>query len=397
MAGFLFAMKSMKDIKKCIRSGVYSTYVSDNWHRELYSTLGDYFSMQPGDNIYFFNKRKIYGIGAIQSFENGVTVINNYRDDSDFTETHGATALIRNPPNEKGQIQRWIINFVPAPSFYEIGIDMDDLLDSNPPAFRILRAFSGRSFIKFDDAENAAFRAGILQKNLSTSARRLNGEPRTIQCGNESTLEQFTRALTDLNETFEDRATSLRDIIAQKRGKRGVHAGEIPEMLVEDALVSNLTRKDRNTEEVFGHWDYVSHQVPASPMKPSQYMDYMDVFGYRWIQGLDERIIDQFLIIELKKDVSDGLNDDSAVATQMMKYVDWVCQHYAGGDYGQVKAFIVAHDFRPQQGDRSQIQRKYITTNREQQTREWNDIALVTYDTDADGNITFRPYQGTAA
>ena len=400
MAGFLFAMKSMDDIEECIRSGVYSTYVSGSWNRTTYSTLGDYFSMKPGDNIYFFNQRKIYGIGEIRSFGDEVTVINNYKDDSEFTTNNRNTSLLRHRTNDsgRGKVQRWVINFTPAPAFYEIGVDMDDLLDSNPPAFRILRAFSGRSFIKFDDEENAAFKAGIFQKNLSTSARRVNGgEPQTVRCDNESTLERFTRTLADQGETFEDRATNLRHLIALKRGKRGVRAGEIPEMLVEDAIINALVRQDTDAERAFGHWDYVSHQVPASPMKPSQYMDYMDVFGYRWIQGLDEKIIDQFLIIEIKKDVSDGLNDGSAVATQIMKYVDWVCQHYAGGDYAQIKAFIVAHDFHPQQGNRSQIQRKYITTNREQRTSEWEDVTLVTYDTDAEGDITFRPYQSTAA
>jgi hypothetical protein len=46
------------------------------------------------------------------------------------------------------------------------GIDMDDLLSSDPGAFRSLRVFEQRSFIKLDDEEDRAFRTTLLRRNL---------------------------------------------------------------------------------------------------------------------------------------------------------------------------------------------------------------------------------------
>ena len=42
---------------------------------------------------------------------------------------------------------------------------MDDVLNSNPSAFRKLRFFHQRSFIQLDDIENAALRSYIIQKH----------------------------------------------------------------------------------------------------------------------------------------------------------------------------------------------------------------------------------------
>src|SRR5206468_93150 len=61
--------------------------------------------------------------------------------------------------------QRWVCTFQPSPYFFRKGIDMDDMLASNPAAFKILRAFWKVSFIKFDDTENQAFKDAILKLN----------------------------------------------------------------------------------------------------------------------------------------------------------------------------------------------------------------------------------------
>ena len=48
-------------------------------------------------------------------------------------------------------------------------------------------------------------------------------------------------------------------------------------MALEATLCDVLTRHD---DTVFGHWDYISRQVVASPFKPVDYMDRIDIFGY---------------------------------------------------------------------------------------------------------------------
>lgn len=42
---------------------------------------------------------------------------------------------------------------------------MDDVLSSDPDAFKMLRVFHQRSFIKLDDVENRALKSFIIQRN----------------------------------------------------------------------------------------------------------------------------------------------------------------------------------------------------------------------------------------
>jgi hypothetical protein len=90
------------------------------------------------------------------------------------------------------------------------------------------------------------------------------------------------------------------------------------EMAIEAAVLFQLSNQLKKSTNIFGEWDYLSHQVIASPFKPIDYMDKMDVFGYSFIQGFDYTR-SKFLIIEIKKD--SGLKED---IEQIMKYIDWV-------------------------------------------------------------------------
>ena len=49
-------------------------------------------------------------------------------------------------------------------NFFKNGVDMDEVLLSNPEDFRMLRFFHKRSFIKLDDIENKALKTFIIQK-----------------------------------------------------------------------------------------------------------------------------------------------------------------------------------------------------------------------------------------
>ena len=101
------------------------------------------------------------------------------------------------------------------------------------------------------------------------------------------------------------------------------------EMAIEAALCELLSKK---SDTLFGHWDYISHQVIASPFKAIDYMDKMDIFGYRYIKGYDT--ISKYMVIEIKKDAA-----QRDVIDQIMKYVD------THGDYSMIEAYVVAEDF----------------------------------------------------
>ncbi len=76
----------------------------------------------------------------------------------------------------------------------------------------------------------------------------------------------------------------------------------------------------------------------ASPFKAIEYMDKMDIFGYRYIPGYKTK--SRYLVVEIKK----GEAADDVIG-QIMKYVDWIQGEYAYGDYSMIEAYVVASGF----------------------------------------------------
>jgi len=130
--------------------------------------------------------------------------------------------------------------------------------------------------------------------------------------------------------------------------------------------------------DVFGHWDYVSHQVIASPFKPLIYVDKMDIFGYNFVLGVRDKFetVSDYLVIELKKDIADGV-----CVEQTLRYVEWIKQEYAQGDYSRIKAFLVANDFDQTAIDaqRNSGIRHYTEGGRSPRTAIWKDLTLLRY------------------
>ena len=142
-------------------------------------------------------------------------------------------------------------------------------------------------------------------------------------------------------------------------------------MALESAIVLELSN---NENSVFGNWDYISHQVEASPFKPIDYMDKIDVFGYRFLPNT--KIVCKYLIIENK-------NEEATieVAEQISKYVDWVVKNYAYGNYEMVEAYIVAPSFSNDLliNGKSIVERKYIISSHPVENKMWNDLNFVSY------------------
>lgn len=161
-------------------------------------------------------------------------------------------------------------------------------------------------------------------------------------------------------------ATSNEIVRAVVNGQKLRH-----EMAVEAAIIDYITRQTSNN--IFGTWDYISHQVIASPFKPIDYMDKMDVFGYRYISGY--RTISKYLMMEIKKDAA-----SIDVINQAMKYVDWIEQEYCH-DYSMIDAFVVANDFSQEVIDeRNEAARRFYTKGRTPAvTHEWANLRLIQY------------------
>lgn len=371
MAGYIFGLDSPSSLSLYTLNGVYATKLaapSSSWMTHHEGTFADYAAMKAGDSVYFFIQRKIYGIGKL------VTV----GPDCKFFNFPGAGVprsasyeQIRSKllwdEDQDSVRQRCICVFEPAPFFFESGIDMDDVLSSNPSAFKMLRAFWKLSFIKFDDEENQAFRDVILKRN-----QHLLSNP-VVGSGIFDFRPVHDRIAQKLSSEYLIDAGMASILSSCAEGDRLRH-----EMAVEAGILHQLAIKDPETCELFGEWDYLSHQVIASPFKPIDYMDKMDLFGYTYLPEY-KPTQSRFLVGEIKKDAAQFEDVD-----QLLKYVDWVKDEYCYGDYTMIHAFLVAYEF----GDdvirhkKNVGIRKYTIGMRPAQSLEWNNVRLVEYSFD---------------
>lgn len=371
MAGYIFSVGSdnaIEIIKECIYNGVYSTnmhVVTNKNIKSFEATFADYCSMKPGDNIYFFSKRKIYGIGTLINVGNdckfnnyptaSIPIQENYNKIKDEMIINDSKVNVNN---------RWICTFKPAPSFFNNAADMDDVLFYKPNTFKSLRTFWKKSFTKLDDEENNSLKEFILLKNQ---------QPTDVF---EYSEDFHTKNLNKFNNG--DYLLNYQSIIDAALDN---HNNIKHEMALEAGLILELSRNDVT---VFGHWDYLSHQVAASPFKPVDYMDKIDVFGYRFLK--DTSIISKYLIIENKNKTA-----TLETANQVIKYVDWVVKNYTYGDYSMVEAYILApsYDDAIKQDFKEHCKRKYIISSHPVCNETWNDIKLISYNYD-NSRLTFK-------
>lgn len=383
-AGFLFSINQhdKKDaisvIADTFHQGRYATLLSAKWHNATAATLGDYLNMRPGDNVYLFSNRTVYGIGEI------VSILNN--GDAAIELYDGATSKLSATPNHfisgsgdgKQRCFRWAVFFKPSPFFFLDGIDMDDLLSSNPDAFRSLRAFWKRSFIQLDDTENLAFKSALIRLNEAA-----------LESPDAGRFFPFSPSysFSKIGEAESYNPISLERLSAEHRNSDGSLSSE---MVLESNVLSSIKRHKNGAAEVFGNWDYLAHQVTASPFKPIEYMDRIDVFGYRWVRGYENEIISKFLVVELKKGKAELSDNSKRDYNQLMKYVDWVCNEYAHGDYSMIEAYLVAHsfDFENTSLMKEAITRPYVTGH-QAQAHSWDDISFVKYYTTEAGEVLF--------
>ncbi|AVX19227.1 hypothetical protein SAMN02745885_01719 [Carboxydocella sporoproducens DSM 16521] len=378
MAGYIINLNSNSALELYIKNGVYSTLLSPPngyWRIHHEATFADYATMKPGDNIYFFIDRKIYGIGELVNI-NGDCKFLNYPDANKpllppYSELE--KKLLWN--EGQGSInQRWICVFKPSPYFFKEGIDMDDVLASNPPVFRMLRAFWKVSFIKVDDDENQALIDIFLRRN-----KNILTNPKSHECFFSDYINHHSLLSKKITPDYLFNCNDILKSCAD--GDRLSH-----EMALEAGILFQLSQKEPNTIKIFGEWDYLSHQVIASPFKPIDYMDKMDIFGYSYIKGF-KNTKSEYIVIENKKDIA-RLED----IEQLMKYVDWIRDEYAFGDYSMINAFLVAYDFSNDaiQNLTNIIQRNYLKGRRPIQSKTWTGLKLIKYKYDIrSSNIKF--------
>lgn len=363
MAGYVFAISNSSDnqyniMKECINNGVYSTYIKTIHPISFEGTLADYVSMKPGDNIYFFCNRKYYGIGELVSV--GVDCKYNNYISSSFLKEYNFDDIKEELLINKGAFSpryRWICTFKGSPYFFERGIDVDEILNYKPHTFKMLRVFWKRSFIKIGDEENNSLKEIFLLRHQSEFESGCGTIETDMSVHGEIKAKLTPGHLIEVSPMLED-------CFVDDKLKH--------EMALEAATIEALT-KDR-LQSILGHWDYISHQVAASPFKPVDYMDKIDVFASRYLPGT--KIVCKYLVAELKKDKS-----DISTVDQVLKYVDWVCNEYAYGDYNSIDACIIAYEFDDGIYDyiNKYARRSYTSGSHPINNLEWKNLRLIRY------------------
>lgn len=375
MAGFIFSISNKEGkegVKKRVFDGDYAALVPEDLSslkgkQVAISVLADYCSMKAGDNVYFLSNRCIYGVGKLINIGEDCKYKNYLRahEIKEIKLTERDKVL-----KESNPCARWICFFEPDTKFYSQGVDMDEVLKYRPASFRMLRAFQDRSFIKIDDEENRALKEYIYLKNRNKNETMKHSD------------KEHKRIMTfDLNQYRIKVQETIKDMYS-------VETGEVNfEMLLEAYLIDLIQKGEFEGVS----YDYVTHQVIASPFKPIAYIDKMDIFAYKYLWNYPDPIkpIEKYLIIELKKGKA---NEDTLL--QVMRYVDWVSQEYASGNYSLIKAVVVAKDYV--KGIdlvlREQCTRSYISNIHPNETDTWNDIKVMDYKVDNEGNIKIEEF-----
>lgn len=366
MAGYLFSLNNEDSLFDAIENGCYSTFMNEPnrtvWSIPVEGTFADFCTMKEGDNVYFFIRRKIYGIGKLINIQGDCKYF-NFPTAGLPEKYNGQEVLVDFGVLNKNS--RFICFFEPSPYFFSKGIDMDEVLSSAPNDFIILRAFWKLSFIKFSDKENQAFKDIILRRNYDAFKNPVVGENvfkyKAEQIHSslyEKNLDNYKMKIQPLLKNITNNDNSLRH-----------------EMMIEAGLLYQLANENPDTISIFGHWQYLTHQVIASPFKPIDYVDKIDVFGYKYISD-EEKTIFKYLVIEIKK----GKIKTQDIL-QLMKYVDWVNVQYCNGDYSMIEAYIIGFDFQNsiKEDIASLIERNYIKELRPAKAEIWKNLKLVKY------------------
>lgn len=362
MAGFFIVLGDIKDDSNRVvksakdvfvdlfRTGMYGTNlrlqnnsVDSMWSNVKEATFADYYSMRAGDLLFFFFNRQIYGVARLKNI--GVDCKYWGFDGANrpvvYTDNDIAASRLTNTITPQN---RCVCFFEPV-ELFEHAVDMDEALMAYPTSFKSLRVIQDRSFIKLDDEESLALLAVLKRKNESV----LPGATPDVR------YEAFDSACHDAAlqkvRTSDCYYFTARSLLSNYRVWKDT--GIQHEMAIEAALVDNLTRQ---SSPAFEKLDYVSHQVSASPAKPVEYMEWIDVFGYKVSSELSalgvpiQFAIDKYYVIEIKRDDlflprPNRGKEVKAVANQLMKYVDWVAKNHANGSYPMVKGIVVAKNF----------------------------------------------------
>jgi hypothetical protein len=390
MAGWLISINDLKFVELYAENGVYGYRFprKDDWRQEQWNTIADFALFEDGDLIFFFCKRNIYGIGKVinsNNMEMGSPVLINYKDsllpsetlkssEACFWDEQFREGLWAKKDRGKFDI-RLIVLFKPCPAFYKNGLDMDFVLQGDAGGIaRQIRTFQGVGFIRLEK--------GDIDLLIELFTRNFNQESPLFGFNDANQKRIINSASGKESAFFNPRILFVKYTDGTLFKREG---------LLQIAVANGLARNIKNFVSVLGGWDYVCNQVKVSPLKPVSYMDKADVFGLSYKSLNKTRLpsaLDRFLILELKKDSFKNAKQGTLKAeeiknafSQTMKYVDWVANYRAGGDYSLISASLITGGFPAELityvGTHGK--RDYIIPRRPYEAKHWANLKLIEY------------------
>ncbi|MDG6921107.1 MAG: hypothetical protein JRN59_06230 [Nitrososphaerota archaeon] len=403
MPGYIFNLDSEEAVEQCAINGVYGTRITRGARNPLaqLATLADYLTMREGFLVFFFQDRMIYGVGKVVGIQpkgrTMASLCNFPESDSLATRAPPPSRQLAADEGVDGKDVRWVVFYEPFPRFVKHGLDMDEALTADKyGAMRQLRVFWKRSFMEIEDDEAQLLADLLFQKNRAALI-----------------AAQGDRKGSDAKLFFDKSKIAASHSAAAKKASNGAYAFDpariVRRYVVEEGrvtqeaalqawLVYHLTEGTQWVKKIFGRFDVVINQVAASPFKPPDWMDKIDIFGYsrrKFVEGLPSTVT-AYKIIELKRHTNKEVAEEGPnPIDQTMKYVDWIANTRAGGDYSLVKAFLITKGF-----DADDIgyaaktaKREYVVPRRPFTPAEWHRFTLVSYEANADGEISLRKHE----
>ncbi len=400
MPGWLINLAgSPKDELKFVRlyaeNGVYGTRfrkITDMpWGESQERTISDYALIEEGDLVFFFRDRNIYGIGLVISFDTpkGKQVVfdnypqailpdaSSYRSE-DYLWKEQFDEELWSEQERKDYEIRFVFFFDPCPAFFKDGLDMDFVLQSDVKnVANQIRAFEDRSFIRLEDEETSLL-VELFTRRRSESRSNFNFR------GSEH--EKVSRIVTN-NASYGFNP----DPLISRFAERGLLRRE---SIMQVAFAYGIAHQIEPFSRIFDNWDFSANQFPVSPFKPTKYRDFADIFGYtrKQLNGRLPDVVDSFNIVELKREKLVGQTESSFTEAcgyidQTMKYVDWVANYRAGGDYMLIKAFLVSGGFSDriiEYAKKNRI-RDFVIPRRPYEAMRWEALSLIQYSLGEDG------------
>lgn len=338
------------------------------WGKNYEAAIADYLGLADGDLVFFFERRQIFGIGRIIRLPGSArAVLCNYRNAWDLSATPSGPYLWENEPDDDLRDHPFVVFFEPDPAWYEQGIDMDEALASDTHSYvKQLPFFAGVSFARLDDFE-AAHLAGLIRKsNLAGAEYRTRHQ------------NVHRRAAAYLRR--EDHGFDLDTDALVRQYSEGALVRH--EALLEAWLVDALQNRWPLLRSIPGRKErptFLGRQVPASPFKPHEYIDRIDLLAYDIEKPTASSMIpitNSYLIAELKKD--EATVED---VRQTLKYVDWIAHEHQGGDYAGITALIVSAGYPDSVREiaASEGKRLYVKPRRPYGTETWESLHLMEY------------------